>query len=143
MGEQGVELMCHEPKTVHSGVKLYVDRIVLQSSFGEDFLKGKESRQVRDARFETVVHYLIEEIHPCRKDQNRQTDAGLAQFDSLQRQSNCQIVSPRVLHHRGELHCAMPIGIGLDEHQHPGGAFKLRPEIPVVVKAIGKIQLEP
>jgi hypothetical protein len=90
-----------------------------------------------------IVYDLVKEIRSGSKDKDGKADTGLAQFHSLDWQGDGKIVSTCGLHHQCELNGSMAIGIGLDQNKQLGRTLEFRPEVPVVVKAVGKVEFQP
>ena len=68
--------------------------------------------------------YFREKVGAGSEHKYGQGNAGISEFHSFHRQGNCQIISAETLHHRCEFHRSVAIGIGLDQHEHPGALFQ-------------------
>ena len=96
--DQLFEFSAHEAQTVHSGIKLYMDREILHLSFFKYTAQCLEGTEVRYARFQTIVYHFLKRIGACRKHHYRSLYITLTQFYSLYRISHCKIICSGILH---------------------------------------------
>ena len=137
------KLVSHEAQTVHSRVKLDMDREIRHATLFKHVAEHLERIHVRDARLKTIVHNLIEGVCSGRKHHNRRLDSCLAELKTLNRICHCKIVCTSLFHKGSELHCAMAISIGLDQHQKLRLVLKLRTEISIILKTAVQVYLQP
>ena len=84
---------------------------------GGEFLKGVE---IGDARLKMGVNNLFEEIGAGGEDDNRKGDTAAAELEALDGVGHGEVVGAGALHHGGEFHGPVAVGVGLDEHEQPG-----------------------
>ena len=141
--EERRQFACHEAQPVHAGVHFYMDGEVLHSAFFQHGHEGLQGLQVGDGRLQIVLDHLFEEVSPGGEHQNGQGDTRAAQLHTLYREGDGQIVGARLLHEGGEFHGPVPVGIGLDQHQHLRFLLQQGTEIPVVARSGREAQFEP
>ena len=139
---QGGEFRGREAEPVHSGVELYVDGIVPQAAALQHVQEGLERVKVGNAGLEAVQDDFVERIGTGRQDKDGQGNTRLAEFDALQRGGHGEIVRTGRLHQGGEFHGAVPVGVGLYQHQHLRPRPQQRAEIPVVVGTPLQVDLQ-
>ena len=79
------ELTCHETEPVHPRIELDMYRIVFDSPVFQHPAKSIEGLDVRDARLQGIVYYLVEKIRSSRQYQDRGLDTGLTQLYAFHR----------------------------------------------------------
>ena len=73
----------HKAQAVHSRVQLDMDGIVLKAAALEMSDERLQSREVRNARLQTIIYDLLEEVGSGGQNKNRQRDTGLPELDPL------------------------------------------------------------
>ena len=136
------KLRSHKAQTVHAGVQLDMYGVIAYISFFQCLAQNVQSTCIRDAGFQIVVNDFIEEVSPGSKHEYGLVYAGFPQLHSLHRISHCKIVSSGLSHHFRKFHGTVPVGIGLDQHQHFGLGLEQSPEIFVVVTTSGQVQFK-
>ena len=142
-GLQGGQLVGHEAETVHAGIELDVHRPGFQAALPQGSAQGLERVEIRDARFEPVVDYLGEEVGSGGEHQYRQRDSVASELHPFDRQGHCKVVGSFRLEHGGEFHGSVAVGVGLHEHEQPGGRLQQGAEISIVVPAGRDAEFQP
>ena len=127
------KLLGHETQAVHAGVQLDVHGIILQALFPQYFHQFFQGIEVGDAGFHSGFDDFRIEIRTRGKYQDGKGNTVPAQFQALNGIGDGQIIGPGALHHGGEFHRAMPVGIGLYQYQQFGPGLQKGTEIAVVL----------
>ena len=127
---------------MHAGVQLDMYGEIAYVPFFQCLAQNVQSTCIRDAGFQIVVDDFIEEVCPGSKHEYGFVNPCFPQFHSLDRISHCKIVGSGLTHHFRKFHGTVPVGIGLDQHQHFGLGLEQSPEIFIVVTTSGKVQFE-
>ena len=139
---QGRQFARHEAQAVHAGVQLDVDGELLQAAPAKLPAQGLQGVEVGDARLQAALDDLGEEVRPGGEHEDGKGNTAAAQLHALDGQGNGQIISTFALHHGGELHRSVAVGVGLHEHEQLRGGPQQAAEIAVVAPACRQAQLQ-
>ena len=133
----------HESQAVHACVQFDMDGVVPQADFPEMAAEGVQRLQVRNAGLHACSDDFGVEVRARRQDDDRQADTVLPQLQPLHGIGDGQVIGPGALHHRGKLHGAVSVCIGLDENQQFRRGGQQGTEIPVIALTALQVQLQP
>ena len=127
---------------VHPRIQFDMHGIIFLSFGSQHAAQGFEGGKIGNTGLQIVVDDFREEIAAGGQDHNGTHNSPFAQFDALYRIGDGQIVGTQVTHHRRKFHGAVPVSVGLDEHQQLGFGTKFGTEILIVGPTMIQVEFQ-